>query len=333
VIRTAARRLRTSLVATMRGEFSAAGLDGLRRAGAAAYELAEDAEGRRQAPGWSVWGESRDAQLSLVCVWNAFALQTAADQLLESDWRNDPATDGFLPESMLAFAQQCYGQVVRWLEHARCVQADPSYRPKAMLPAALPVWSQLEQVRLVHVRGLRDAYDALAPRAEFDLARLAATAPAGQRELGEMSILAERMRSALERAGALGSHARSRAQLAEQLRLLVQSLGFAFTLGQLVAMPSLVERLELVGYRVDSAEKTAVPVTAIERGWPVLDCDGTRIGTVVGLEGEPELGHVTGLAVSLGLFSANRSVRIDQIQGVERGVVRLCVDKSVLDAG
>src|SRR5689334_13082856 len=97
-------RLRNWVAGMTRGEISAAGLDGLRAAGAAAYSLLDEPPG---------------TQLFAVCAWNAFALQTIADQLLTSDERFDPATAGRLPPSTLAFAQDCYTQAVRWVAAAR----------------------------------------------------------------------------------------------------------------------------------------------------------------------------------------------------------------------
>jgi sporulation protein YlmC with PRC-barrel domain len=72
-------------------------------------------------------------------------------------------------------------------------------------------------------------------------------------------------------------------------------------------------------------------MTAIEVGWPVMDHSGAFVGTVSELEGEPALGRVTGLVVSLGTQHADRRVRIDQLQAVERGVVRLAGGKADLE--
>jgi hypothetical protein len=190
------------LIGTARGELSASGLDGLRQAGSWAYSLADEADRIREEAGADPWQRERGTQLFLVCAWIAFALQTAADQLVDSDARADPLTAGLLPEATLAFTQACYVQAITWVRHARCVQADAAYRVNVPLPAALPPWQQSAQTSDVHLRGLRDAYEAVAPRAEFELGRLAAaTPPERTGALADLKLLAAQMRTALEFAG------------------------------------------------------------------------------------------------------------------------------------
>jgi hypothetical protein len=309
-------RLRTWLAGTLRGELSPSGLQGLRAAGAAAYSLAEEADAMRDEPAFDPWSLDLGAALFLVCTWNAFALQTIGDQLLE-----DGGTD-LVSESSLAFAQVCYAQTLTWIESARFAQANAAYRLTTPLPAPLPAWPRFEQTRTDHVRALQRAYDSVAPRAESDLARLTSNAPAARaQELAEMKLLATDMHTCIEFAGGLRSKAQSHIQLREACDEIVRALGRAYTLGQLVAMPTLVERLQLSGYRAHPSGP--VPVGAIEVGWPVLDRTGMRIGTVTRLEGEPALGDITGFVISLGPTSADRRVRVDQLQSIERGVVRL----------
>jgi hypothetical protein len=315
---------------TIRGELSASGLEGLRTVGASAYTLAEDAERLRLEPGWDPWRQRPGGQIFVLCAWNAFALQTTADHLLAADERADPSTAGMLPGATLAFAQDCYTQAKTWVQSARFAQANAAYRLATPLPAALPAWPEFEQTRLVHVVALQDAYDAIAPRAESELGMLVRTAaPDHARELAEMELLAAQMHTSLEFAGSLRARAQSPEQLREARDDLVRALGYAYTLGQVVAMPSLVERLQLAGYRATPSND--VPLTAIAIGWPVLDRDGIRIGTVTRLEGEPALGSVTGLVISVGMQSADRRVRIDQLDVIGRGIVRLTASKAELE--
>jgi hypothetical protein len=324
------RRLRNWLVGTFRGELSSSGLDGLRTAGASAYSLSEEADALRAEPGWDPWDQSPGTQLFVVCAWNAFALQTTADQLLASGAPPDALTAELVPEVTLAFAQDCYTQVMGWVQSARYAQANEAYRPTMPLPAALPVWPRFGEARLEHVRALQHAYDAVAPRAEYELGRVIQTAtPKHERQGAEMNLIAARMHTCVEFAGSLGSHSQSHQQLREACDNLVSALGCAYTLGQLVAMPSLVERLQLAGFRANPSDD--VPMTAIEVGWPVMDHSGAFVGTVSELEGELALGRVTGLVVSLGTQHADRRVRIDQLQAVERGVVRLAGGKADLE--
>jgi hypothetical protein len=48
-------------------------------------------------------------------------------------------------------------------------------------------------------------------------------------------------------------------------------------------------------------------------------------------EGEPSLGSVTSLVISVGTQSADRRVRVDQIRAVEPGLVRLDARKVELE--
>lgn len=309
-------RLRNWIAGTFRGELSPSGLQGLRAAGAAAYSLNEEADAMRAEPSYDPWSADLGAELFLVCTWNSFALQTIGDQLLEA------GNGDLVSESSLAYAQVCYAQTLTWVESARFAQANAAYRLTTPLPAMLPPWPRFEQTRPEHVRALERAFDAVAPRAESDLARLVATAPADRSQsLAELKLLAADMHTCAEFAARLRSNAQSHIQLREVCDELARALGRAYTLGQVVAMPTLIERLQLAGYRAHSS--TVVPVTAIDVGWPVLDRTGTRIGTVTRLDGEPALGNVTGVVISLGPTTADRVVRLDQVQTVEPGLVRL----------
>jgi hypothetical protein len=196
---------------------------------------------------------------------------------------------------------------VRWVDAARSARANPAYRPQLSLPAALPAWPRWEDVRPVHLRCLQDAYDAIAPRAEY-----------GARDVddAEAELLAVEMRGAAETAAALGAHAQSPQQRREVCDALVRALSSAFTLGQLTAMPSLADVLRLRGHR-------GRPLSAIQVGWPVLDPSGTCVGTVTRVEGEPALGRVTGLFVAAGALSPDRRVDAREIHAVGAGFVRL----------
>lgn len=329
-MRAGVRRVRDWLMGGVRGEVSPSGLDGLRQVGTSAYPLADEAEQLRSATGWDPWQQERATQLFLVCAWNAFALETTADHLLELDAAPGSSRTERVSETTLAFAQSCLAQVESWMQAARFAQANAAYRVSTPLPATLPSWPKFEETRREHIRELRAAYEAVAPRAKYELKRLEQTAASQQAdELAEMNVIAAQMRTSLEFAEGLNSHARSHQQLQEVSGHLVRALGCAYTLGQLVAMPSLTERLRLAGYRAHGS--STPPLTVIDAGWPVMDRDGTLIGRVIRLEGETALGSVTGLVISVGGFSARRRARIDQIRTAEAGVVRLSVAKDALE--
>ena len=112
---------------TLRGEVSASELYARRGAGTAAYSLAEEAAGAE--------GDDRGTRLFRVCAWNAFALQTIAETLIDVDASDDPGTAGYVPRSTLQFASDCVDRVPDWIRLARIVQTDPEARRVFVLHA------------------------------------------------------------------------------------------------------------------------------------------------------------------------------------------------------
>ena len=93
----------TWLRSSFRGEVSTAELVARRGAGTAAYSLAEEAAAAE--------GDDRGTRLFRACAWNAFALQTIAEQMVEADAAGDPGTAGYVPPSTLHFASDCLDRV------------------------------------------------------------------------------------------------------------------------------------------------------------------------------------------------------------------------------
>jgi hypothetical protein len=319
-------KLRNWLVGTARGEISATPLDGLRSAAAAGYGLAEEADRLRAEAGPDPWQQDRGVRLFALCAWNAFALLTIADRLLESDSETDPLTAGLLPEPTFAFAQECYERAMAWVRHAECARADGEYRVATALPAPLPPWEQSE-ARDVHLKGLLAAYEGLAPRVEYDLRRLQPLVTHERTgEVAEMNRTAAQMRASIEFARRLAAHAHSSEQRREARDQLLRALGWAYLLGQFVLMPTLTRRLDVARDPSDRSD-----VSSIRAGATVVDVQGTPVGTVVRVEGEPELGIVSGLVISVGIFSAERRARLGDIASVTRGVVRLATTAAELE--
>ena len=308
-------RLTARTIGFVRGELSAAGLEGLRIVGADAYDVQERADAVRDAKAGAVDVET---QLFLVCSWNAFALQTIADHVLDADARLDPRTAGFLPPPTLAFAQRCYLGVPNWLEWARNAELHSGFRPTVALPSPLPPWPRIGRTRRVHVGVLEAAYESIAPRAESD----AHAAGAG----AAVDVLLARMVGSAEKAARLRPEARTPERLREVRDALVQALEDAYVLGQIAAMPSLVDHLQTGG------SGRPMPLSAIACRWLVLDSTGASIGTVVHIEGEPSLGKVTGVVVSSPLLGvADRRADAAQIRSASPGVVRLGCTASDLE--
>jgi hypothetical protein len=305
--------LRTKALGFVHGELSAAGLEGLKARGADAYDLQERADEIRGDPhrSWDV-----ETQLFLVCSWNAFALQSIADHVMAADARLDPGTAGLLPPATLAFAQRCYSVVPSWIEWARNAELRSGLRPSSSLPARLPVWPKFGRTRAVHVGVLEAAYDATAPRAAAD----AHSASAG----AALDALVARMHASKQAAERLRPEANTHERLREVRDALVEALGDAYVVGQVAAMPSLIDRVPGI--------RSSVPLASISYRWLVIDSTGATVGTVSTVEGEPSLGLLTGIVISAPLVgTGGRRARRDQIGTAAPGLVRLCVPASELE--
>lgn len=234
------------LRALIEGEVPASTLEAYRRAGGPAYDLQWETEERwheLQSQGVNPWAVDAVTQAWMLCAWNAFVLQTLADQFLEADYRVEPATVGFVPpvtaEQTLAF----YTQVPAWLSRAHQARTDPAYRIDVALPADLPPWSEVEPCPRSHLEGMLAATRLLAPHAETVVGTFnAAGAPAEKQAV-------------TQRLGALLADARTKAEYAERMyardvpqelheeieRHAKEALERFYQLGQLVAMPALAE--------------------------------------------------------------------------------------------
>jgi hypothetical protein len=277
-----------------------------------AYGLFEDSEG------WS--GDDRGTQYARLCAWNAFALQTLADCLLDADTAADRATEGYVPRSTLGFARACYDEVPDWLSLARGFRSDPDPRISTDLPARLPRWERDEPTRASELRGLQDAFESLQARTETKVNRLAPTDRAG----AELRHQCAQMHGDADYAEQLGMRGAGAVERGEARAYLLRALQRAFTLGQLLAVPTLVE-VE----RFDHDEEANLPISEspswlqIGANWPVFDADGARVGLVVQVRGNRATGEFEGLDVSAGVYSAVRHVSPDEIAAIGRYEIRL----------
>ena len=127
----------------LKGEIDATMLEAFRRAGSSVYDLADEAEEKRQLlclAGRSPWQFPMQFQTELLCSWNALVLQSLGDRLLLDDYLTDPDTEGVVPSVTLEQAERFYGQVGSWLVAARMASASDRYRVRRSLPAVLPKW-------------------------------------------------------------------------------------------------------------------------------------------------------------------------------------------------
>lgn len=293
------------LRSTLRGEVSITDLEPRRRAGMAAYSLAEEADG--------LDASDRAAQVFKLCAWNAFALQTIADTLIESDAKHDPSTVGYVPRSTLRYASACVTEVPIWIRGAHVAKnaADPPVTSN--LPASLPKWMHDEPTTTGELDGLRTVYEILEARVEA--AAAASSLPAAHRMLAEMTSAAE-YGEALLRPG-LGPVDRGevRAHLLEAIRR-------AFELGQVLALPSLADVLE---FRTEGRDDAVMPRALnwldICTGWLVRDDAGGRVGFVQAIRGDRDTGEFAGLNVDAGADRATVHVPAAAVTAVRSGEV------------
>jgi hypothetical protein len=303
------RWLRSSL----RGERSASDLETRRRVGAAAYTLAEEAAAAN--------ADDRGTRLFRVCAWNAFALQTIADTLLDADASYDPGTAGYLPRSTLNYVSECLDLVPSWIRLARVTRVDPMSRAPG-LPEHLPKWLHDEPTTRGELHGLRTAYEALQPRVESDLHALEATASG--RHLAQLRRIHAEMTSAAELAQASWSPHANAVGRAEVRWRLLEALQHAFLLGQLLALPSLCE--------IDLPATEGSSWLQIDRGWPVLDRDGVNLGPVDRVLGDRGTGEFEGLEVGASISTRPLHVHSDVIAEIRTGEVKLSVTRKELPA-
>jgi hypothetical protein len=158
----------------MHGEVGAATVEAYRRAGAAAYSDQADAERVRSElvlSGHSIWTAPPHQASQLLCAWNAFALQTLGDELVEADYRADPRTVGYLPKVTAEQAAAFLGEVEHWSARARRAACDETYdvTTEICVPAPLPGWVKAEPCPRAHLDAMRAAAQAMRGRIEAAL--------------------------------------------------------------------------------------------------------------------------------------------------------------------
>lgn len=279
------------LRSTLRGEQSIAGIEARRRAGGIAYSLVEEAD--------ELESRDRGAQLFRVCAWNAYAFQTVVDTLMDSDARADPATAGYVPRSTLRFAGPCVDLVPQWIRYARMAQGDPELHLADRLPASLPEWLHDEPTTSGEILGLRTAYEALQPRVETTMQALAASGDADPHALAQMRRMLAEMTSAAEYAVALFRPGLGPVDRGEVRWRLLDALGQAIDLGQVLAMPSLLEVVQSQRHRMGDVPLAAgLSWLEVEPGWPVFDRERRKIGRVGRVRGDRTTGELESIEVT-----------------------------------
>jgi hypothetical protein len=240
----------TRLAAAMHGEVSATTVEAYRRAGAAAYQDILDADQVRAdlaASGAGQWGASPAQASQLLCAWNAFALQTLGEELIDADYRADPRTVGFLPPVTAEQAAAFLGEVEHWSSRARRAASDPGYDAAAefALPEPLPNWVRAQPCPLSHLKAMMAAGQAMRAHAEAALADLIRVdPPPGKRDAAaRLRGMAGEADSAVAYGEALWSPDAGARVHEQALNSLRRGMSAYFELGQLLAMPALLDRL------------------------------------------------------------------------------------------
>ena len=112
---------------------------------------------------------------------------------------------------------------------------------------------------------------------------------------------------------------------------LLEALQHAFTLGQLLALPTLAEIERVRDDREAGLSLGSHPSwLQIGSGWPVLDSEGETIGLVYRVCGDRATGQFDGVDVAHSVGSAGLHVPAAAIAEIEAGQIRLRVTRAAL---
>ena len=238
-------KLWTRLLCLIQGEVSADTLEAYRRASLSVFDLLDQAEQERltdAADGKNAWHLPPAKQAALACSWNAFVLQTLGNAFLDADYRDNPATAGFVPPITADQVLRFYTPVEGWLTRAQQAHADPSYRLDVSVPADLPAWSDVEPCPNSHLHGMLEAMRAIRDHAQAAmnvLENAPELTPAQTKQRDSIRGLFAAASSKARYADDMHSRNPSREvheQIEEHLKVAIEQF---FRLGQLAALPQL----------------------------------------------------------------------------------------------
>lgn len=272
---TTAPTLWTKVVASLQGEVPAAALESYRAAGASVYDRLEATDAARAdafAGGADAWTLPRPVALQSLCTWNAFVLQSLADEILAADYLASPATVGYVPSVTASQCLRLYAQVEPWLARAARAASDPSFELDVAVPADVPRWVEVKPCPAVHVQAMLAAGRKISAHAEAHFARFT-------------DDTHEEHRAQVDRLRGLLSEAAASLTYAEQLwrpgvpmnihedieTKLKSALERYYHLGQLIAMPSLVAE-----YGKAPARRGGAAASAVTAGWDLWSLTDPR---------------------------------------------------------
>lgn len=237
--------LMTRLRAGLGGEQNARALEALRQAGKAAYHEAMLADQLREelaAGGTPLWHAPTVAGSQLLAAWNAMALQTLGETLLDAAYAANPRTVGYVPRETFGQAWSWLSGVDAWLIRARQARGRSRYDVTAELelPAVLAVGRAAVGCSPEHRDSMIEAATALRRHAELAQFGLERHAPhEAQPVVDEVQRLVGMAAGEIDYVTAL-----RQAHDDDRLRVLIDrkirtALGLWFHAGQLAAMPRL----------------------------------------------------------------------------------------------
>lgn len=235
--------LRT-LMALFKGEVSLQRLEEYRQRGSAIYDLLN------KQSSLGLWQQSPNQAVERLCAWNAFALHMFAEQVIKAEARLEPYTAGFTAQPVHNLLRRYYQSSIQWSQLMQKAQQDPDFLPGSKLPASLPAWTGASQYSLQQLKVLLEATQALQTQVERRIEEfLEIPQPFGSRVVvlifpenhpQMVRVLQRKLKNAeskLHSSHTQISLAKHHSKLWLELRL---AAGEYFSLGQLMAMPSLI---------------------------------------------------------------------------------------------
>ena len=243
----------TMVVAAVRGEVRADTAAAFGAAGMAVHdELSriEDARAGLAVDGIDAWSIPLALAAQGLCTWNAFVLHTLGERLI-SGYETSPRSAGFLPLVTAEQVSRLLGQVDGWLGRARLAGVDPGYfiDDEVAVPADLPDWVEAKPCPPAHLVAMLAAGVAVQEHAQLALDDLerAGIPEWCAAQMGTLRQLSAQAQVLFEVAGRLYAPGTSPMMPDAAKVMLQRALEAFYHLGQLVAMPALIER-----YRIDT---------------------------------------------------------------------------------
>jgi hypothetical protein len=228
--------LKSAFFAMLRGERSQSELESLRQSIEALDALEAEANAK---------GAGHHTLVARVFVWHARAFLLLGDHLLQADARSDPNTAGYVPEVTFTEVRELYLQVPPAMSRAKKALQDPHYQPDKSLPSPIKQRGYTEDWPIAYLNGLLQGSQAMWNHLEATYKAPFAEIISMQRQNIQEKLVAQTALGALQ-----SGRGRTQEALDQCCASLWEIIGQLFLLGQLMAMPSLVESSALAGFDV-----------------------------------------------------------------------------------